>query len=84
MIKNVFRIQNNVYLPRVYVQPPLCAVLKNYMTDIVPVRNGDADAIKKLVEGGVSVNSLCPAKQSILMYLILNARDVSVVSRVSQ
>ena len=45
------------------------------------IKSGDADAIEKLVKGGMSVNSMCPYpyNQPLLTYLILYGRQANMM-----
>merc|ERR1711884_300996 len=54
-------------------------VLKDYNNQMPVIRSGDADAIINMIDGGMSVNSMCPTpfNQPLLSYLILYARPAN-------
>ena len=54
-------------------------MLKDYNNQMPVIRSGDADAIINMIDGGMSVNSMCPTpfNQPLLSYLILYARPAN-------
>ena len=75
------RIQINVY-NTIHVAtsyPVHCTVLTDYNNQMPVIRSGDGDAIIKLIDGGMSVNSQCPIPyhQPLLSYLILYGRPAN-------